>query len=129
MSLEHSRTTNQNVVQALRNWLDKSQKRLEKSGFELGCPLATVALESTATDQALRQALQEGFGALRSALTRMLIAAGMRTARASQFSTLLVSAYEGALLQSRVACSEKPANVTMDLLLQLIQVEIESTKG
>lgn len=129
MSLEHLQTTNQSVVQALRSWLGKSQKVLEKSGFEQGCPLATVGLESTATDQELRQALQEGFSALRSALARMLIEAGMRTARAAQFSTLIVSAYEGALLQSRVASSEKPASETMDLLLELIQLELESIKG
>lgn len=129
LSLEQSSTTHQSVVQALRSWLERSQKRLEKSGFELGCPLATVALESTATDRALRQALQEGFIALRSALTRMLVKAGMKTARAAQFSTLIVSAYEGALLQSRVACSEKPASETMELLLQLLQLEIEPPRG
>lgn len=129
MSLERLRTTNQSVVQTLRSWLGESTKVLGKSGFEQGCPLATVGLESTATDQELRQALQEGFSAIRSALSGMLIKAGMSTARAAQFSTLIVSAYEGALLQSRVASSEKPASETMDLLLELIQMELESIKG
>ena len=44
-------------VQALRQWLVGAGRQLEGSGFEHGCPLATVALESTADDVALRAAL------------------------------------------------------------------------
>jgi TetR/AcrR family transcriptional repressor of lmrAB and yxaGH operons len=127
-SIQFLRSTDQNVVQRLRTWLGQAQKRLEKSGFEQGCPLAAVALESTAADQELRQALEEGFGAIRSVLAGMLADAGMTTTDAARFSTLIVSAYEGALLQSRIAGSAKPARDTLDLLLRLIQLEIESPR-
>ncbi len=128
LEFEQLQTTNQSPVQILRSWLDHSQKRLEKSGFEQGCPLAAVALESTAADHALRQALDEGFSAIRSVLSGILTGAGMTADKATRFSTLIISAYEGALLQSRIAGSAKPASETVELLLQLIQQEIETTQ-
>ena len=126
--LEQLRAMNESPLQVLSIWLDLAQKKLIKSGFQQGCPLATVALESTAEDRALRKTLDEGFNTIRSALAEMLAEAGMTTERASRFSTLIVSAYEGALLQSRVADSAKPAGDTLDLLLQLIQLEIDPSE-
>ena len=49
----------------LRGWFAAGLKQLERGQFERGCPLATVALESTAEDTALRQALAQGFSAIR----------------------------------------------------------------
>jgi len=129
LKLEDLKTANQNPVQVLHTWFSLAQKRLEKSGFEQGCPLAAVALESTGDDQALRQALNEGFGVIRAAITEILVEAGMTTDTATRFSTLIFSAYEGALLQSRIAGSVTPASETIDMLLQLIQGEIETTQG
>jgi len=44
-------------VPVLREWLAAAWQQLECSGVERGCPLATVALETTAEDTALRAAL------------------------------------------------------------------------
>lgn len=124
--LEQLRTTSDDPVQVLRTWLNHLQKRLSKSGYEQGCPLAAVALESTAEDRRLRQALNDGFTIIRSVLAGMLAEAGMTNEKAGSFSMLIVSAYEGALLQSRVASSAGPASETLELLLHLIQMEIDT---
>lgn len=116
-------------VVALRHWLDRAHQRLVKSGFDLGCPLAGVALESTAADQALRAALEQGFAAIREELAKTFVLAGLTRARARKFSTLVVSAYEGALLQARIAGALKPATDTVDLLLEMLEAEIDSARS
>ena len=113
-------------VQAIRAWLDHAQKQLEQSAFERGCPLATVALESTADDHILRQALAQGFSEMRERLTRLLSqAGGVAPPRAAQLSTLMVAAYEGALIQSRVAGDVQPVKEVAELLVEWVRLEIQ----
>jgi TetR/AcrR family transcriptional repressor of lmrAB and yxaGH operons len=91
---------------ALAAWMAAAQKVLEKSGFERGCPLAAVALESTREDDALRSALAEGFSTIRERLGLMLSGAGLPEPKAQSIAALMVSAYEGALISpaSQAAC-------------------------
>jgi TetR/AcrR family transcriptional repressor of lmrAB and yxaGH operons len=111
-------------VAGLRAWLAGAQKQLARDGFERGCPLATVALESTAEDTALRQALAAGFATLRERLAAMLAVAGLPESRARGLATLIVAAYEGALMQARVAGSLRPMEDTAAALLALVQTEL-----
>lgn len=113
-------------VQAIRAWLDHAQKQLEQSAFERGCPLATVALESTADDHILRQALAQGFSEMRERLARLLSqAGGVAPTRAAQLSTLMVATYEGALIQSRVAGDVQPVKDVAELLVEWVRLEIQ----
>ena len=77
---------------ALRAWLAGARRQLERSGFEAGCPLATVALESTPDDTALRGALARAFAMLRERLAELLASAGLPAARAAAMAALLVAA-------------------------------------
>ena len=113
-------------VQAIRAWLDHAQKQLEQSAFERGCPLATVALESTADDHILRQALAQGFSEMRERLARLLSqAGGVAPTRAAQLSTLMAATYEGALIQSRVAGDVQPVKDVAELLVEWVRLEIQ----
>lgn len=109
---------------ALAAWMAAAQKVLEKSGFERGCPLAAVALESTREDDALRSALAEGFSTIRERLGLMLSGAGLPEPKAQSIAALMVSAYEGALIQSRVAGSVRAMRDTTDALLDLIRLHL-----
>ncbi len=88
---------------ALEAWMEGAQKLLLASEFERGCPLATIALESAREDTAIRSALADGFAAIRARLASALEQHGMAALTARQVAMLIVSAYEGALLQARVA--------------------------
>ena len=44
-------------IEATRRWMAGATVRLSETGFESGCPLATVALETTPDDPVLRDAL------------------------------------------------------------------------
>jgi TetR/AcrR family transcriptional regulator, lmrAB and yxaGH operons repressor len=116
------------LIQGLRAWLGAAQRGLIQSGFERGCPLATVALESSAQDQAIRAALAQGFADIRDKLATLLQTAGLQPPRAVQFAALIVSAYEGALLQARVANNPEAMSATVELLLSMVEREI-TAKG
>jgi TetR/AcrR family transcriptional repressor of lmrAB and yxaGH operons len=112
-------------VQALGVWLGGAQRSLETSGFERGCPLATIALESSPDDGAIRRALAQGFAAIRSRLVGVLVGSGLSEARSRSLAALIVSAYEGALLQARVAGNVQPMRDTADALIGLIQLNLD----
>lgn len=89
-------------------WLDGGRRALEKTHFESGCPLATVALESTPEDAEIRAAVAAGFAEFRRRIAAMFTAYGEPPARAEALAALIVSAYEGGLMQSRVAETAEP---------------------
>ena len=76
-------------LQALADWLGQAERLLRDSGFERGCPLATVALESTADDDMLRGALAQGFARLRQAVSGLLERLGIAPPRAQALATLI----------------------------------------
>ena len=121
LGLEHLLSKHRDPVQALTAWTTQAQKTLLGSGYEAGCPLATIALESTAHDQPIRQALAKGFEAIRGTLTAALVANGLDSARAASLAALIVSAYEGGLIQARVAGSEQPLQDTSRMLLEVLR--------
>lgn len=114
------------LVRSLGEWWATAQATLASSQFERGCPLATVALESTAGDVALRAALNDGFTAIRRELADALQSAGVATERAAALATLFVAAFEGALMQARVAGSAQPMADAVGPLLDLLRHEIPS---
>ncbi|MEV8522310.1 TetR/AcrR family transcriptional regulator [Dyella marensis] len=113
---------------ALKIWWGHAHKRLERSGFERGCPLAAISLESTPDDIALRDALAQAFGAFRELVADLLAGAGIGAKRSTQLAALIVSAYEGSLIQARVAGSAKPVNDTVEMLLGLLRIELANAK-
>ena len=108
----------------LAGWLQMAQQQLERSDFERGCPLATVALETTAEDLPLREALARAFDGIRVRLARLLVAAGADEARAGPLAALVVASYEGALIQARVARSGAPMTAAAGALLNLLRHEL-----
>lgn len=108
-------------VQALTRWMKDAQTTLLGSGYQQGCPLATIALESTPEDTAIREVVARGFAAIRETLKQALMQHGVPTARAASLAALIVSAYEGGLIQARVAGSKKPLQDTAAMLLEVIR--------
>jgi TetR/AcrR family transcriptional regulator, lmrAB and yxaGH operons repressor len=108
-------------VDALAAWMGSAQRVLAGSGFTSGCPLATIALESTPDDDAIRAALAAGFATLRTRLADTLAGAGMAQAQARGAAALIVSAYEGALLQARVAGNVQAMQDTSEALIGFLR--------
>ncbi len=96
------------AADVLRGWLAAAAGRLENSGYAAGCPLAAVALESTPDDAEIRAAVAAGFAQLRLRIAAALVREGRPQASAEALAALIVSAYEGGLMQARVAQSIEP---------------------
>jgi TetR/AcrR family transcriptional repressor of lmrAB and yxaGH operons len=111
-------------VQALVAWMAQAQRVLAGSGFASGCPLATIALESTPDDEAIRAALADGFAAIRTRLADALAGAGMVQEQACGTAALIVSAYEGALVQARVAGNVRVMRDTSEALVGLLRLAL-----
>lgn len=111
-------------VAALELWTGRAQQRLAASSFQRGCPLATVALESDADDVAIRRALADGFAAIRARLAHAFEASG-KIANAAGLAALIVAAYEGALLQARVAGSVTPMELVSATLFPLLRAQLQ----
>lgn len=113
-------TRHTDPTEALRHWVGSASARLRDTGFAYGCPLATVALETTPEDRVLRSALDQAFARMRERLAQALQQAGTPADRAQGLAALIVAAYEGSLLQARVAQSTLPIELATDTLLSLL---------
>lgn len=118
--------TNQPPEAILIAWMNGAYQQLEKSLFERGCPLATVALESGAADIDIRAALSEAFQGIRGDIAAMLVQARIETQRAGQLASLIVSAYEGALIQSRVAGNTQAMQDVTAAMTRLLEFELQA---
>jgi TetR/AcrR family transcriptional regulator, lmrAB and yxaGH operons repressor len=79
---------------------------LEASGWDNGCPVAAVALESTS--ELVRRTIEEHFASWLDVIAGRMVALGVAPAPARQLATVAVSAFEGALLLARVTRSRAP---------------------
>ena len=122
--IQHLLKRHADPADALQAWMVSGQKRLFGSGFEQGCPLASIALESTPDDVAIRAALADGFFSIRTHLADALQASGIAPARSANLAALMVSAYEGALLQARVAGQVQAMQNTTEALVDLIRLSL-----
>ena len=109
---------------ALAQWVQGAQRQLERSGWEHGCPLAAVALESGPADTGIREALARGFSRIRERLAERLQREGLGPERARRFAALLVATYEGGLMQARVAGASAPLRDATDAVIETISDEL-----
>lgn len=101
---------------AMQAWMLRAEEALTGSGFERGCPLGTVALESGPDDRKIRAALADGFARIRARVAGALESRGVAPARAASLAALLIAAYEGGLMQARVAGSVAPLRLVREAL-------------
>jgi TetR/AcrR family transcriptional regulator, lmrAB and yxaGH operons repressor len=92
---------------AITAWFENSGKILSAKNYE--------------DDVELRQAIADSFSQLRAALAETLTAAHINNPK--PIAALIVSSYEGALMQARVAQSAKPLRDTLTALLPLLKIQ------
>ena len=105
----------------IEKWFESSATLLSGEHFERGCLLATVALETTADDEQLRAALADSFARIRSCLEDCLVSHGYSPEQSQSLASLIVSAYEGALIQARVAHDPSPLRQAARAMAPLLQ--------
>jgi TetR/AcrR family transcriptional repressor of lmrAB and yxaGH operons len=100
--------------------------RLERSGYQSGCAIATMVLELAPRDEAFSADFDSVFARWRAALVTRFEPLGIAPGRAAVLADLTISAFEGALVLSRAARSIEPFNTTVEALISAIDHDAAS---
>ena len=108
----------------LRAWA-AAAAAVHEGGGPVRCPLGALVLELDASQPALRQGLDAGFeawrSALASALTRLQAAGHVRADReAADLAEVLLAAYEGGVVLSEVRGSTRPLRLSLDSAVEAL---------
>lgn len=102
---EQSPTT---AVVAIDSYLAGAARRLERTEFREGCPIATVALDVGASSVEIGDACSAAFDGIIQRIAVWLEAEGFETAVAHDRAFLVLTALEGALMLAKVKRSVEP---------------------
>jgi len=80
---------------------------IQRTDFGTGCPIAAASLAGRHEPE-ITEAAARSFALLRDRVAAPLIATGMGTGAAASLASFVISAIEGALLQSRAQRSVQP---------------------
>jgi TetR/AcrR family transcriptional repressor of lmrAB and yxaGH operons len=94
--------------------------RLERSGYQSGCAIATMVLELAPRDEEFSADFDSVFARWRAALVTRFEPLGIAPDRAEELASLTISAFEGAAVLSRAARSIEPFNTTIEALISAI---------
>jgi TetR/AcrR family transcriptional regulator, lmrAB and yxaGH operons repressor len=94
--------------------------RLERSGYQSGCAIATMVLELAPRDEEFSADFDRVFARWRAALVTRFEPLGIAPDRAEELASLTISAFEGAAVLSRAARSIEPFNTTIEALISAI---------
>lgn len=108
------------VGEAISAFVLMLARELNDSDFRKGCPVATVAMETSATNERLRQTCEQVYLSWFALVEQRLISAEFSTAEAKAWTTLVWAAVEGSLLLSRTYRSTEPLETVAAQLKNLL---------
>ncbi|SEP28415.1 TetR/AcrR family transcriptional regulator [Amycolatopsis saalfeldensis] len=101
-------TTAPDPATAVDRVVDALAASLTESGFERGCPLATIALDAAGESDVIRSACEDGYGSWQDALSGYFAEQGLSAERAASLATVVLASIEGALLFAKIRRDVKP---------------------
>ncbi len=93
---------------AINQYFVINAERLRDSDYQRGCPIATVALETSSDIEPIRRVCEDVFGSWQHTLTQVFVDAGIAASDAEPLATFVLSSYEGALTMSRALRDIQP---------------------
>ncbi|MBA3470752.1 MAG: TetR/AcrR family transcriptional regulator [Herpetosiphonaceae bacterium] len=114
---------------AVRRFVEAIAEQVERSEFQRGGPLMTVAMETASTNQRLNNACRSAYSRIHSAFAARLLADGWDSARAAMLATMITAAIEGGVILSRTHHSAEPLQVVAKQLAELIQLSAAPPHG
>lgn len=105
----------------LQAYLDGAAAELRASDYGLGCPVASVVLDSPDPGSALAELCQQAFDTWTRSYAGALEAAGLPPGRAGSLATLIMASVEGAILLARARRDTRPLAVVGEELTRAIE--------
>jgi hypothetical protein len=99
------------VPSAVGDFFDGAAETLIETDYADACPIATVALEVSSTNEQLRQACAEVFDGWIDGATRYFCVAGIEAGAARELALNMLCLLEGAFLFCRALRSTEPLGV------------------
>jgi TetR/AcrR family transcriptional repressor of lmrAB and yxaGH operons len=93
---------------AINLYFVANAERLRDSDYQRGCPIATVALETSSEIEPIRKVCEDVFASWQATLTQVFVDAGIAEPDAAPLATFVLSSYEGALTMSRALRDIQP---------------------
>ncbi|HXH56975.1 TetR/AcrR family transcriptional regulator [Iamia sp.] len=96
------------IIRATRSFFEGAAEALSENDWADACPIATVALEVSGTNEPLRQACADVFEAWLELVGARFRAAGIAPSRARELAISVVALLEGAFVLARALRSTEP---------------------
>lgn len=109
---------------ALAKLVEMTIRDLETSDFRDGCPIATVSLETTNTSPALQHVCAHIFDGAIKMVEAWLLKLGVDADQAAALAVTTFSAYEGALVLSKVRRDTQPLKQVSQQMAHIISLFI-----
>jgi AcrR family transcriptional regulator len=113
-------------VAATRNFFAAAAQTLRETDYADACPIATVALEVSSTNEPMRRACAEVFNSWVDAAAERLVEAGLPRKRARALALSLLASLEGAFVLARALRSTEPVEAAGAAVTAEVRDALES---
>lgn len=94
--------------EAIRSFIANIAVNVEQSGFRAGGPITTIAMETAATSETLRQTCDRIYTEWQACFADKLRSGGIAPDRSDRMATLIIAAIEGGVILCRTNRSATP---------------------
>lgn len=115
------------LVRGVRNFFAGAAETLRETDYADACPIATVALEVSSTNEELRRACADVFNAWIAGGVERFAAEGIPRERARELVIQMLAALEGAFVLSRALRDTEPVELAGAAAADAVQAELDVT--
>jgi TetR/AcrR family transcriptional repressor of lmrAB and yxaGH operons len=108
-------------VEAVRRFILEVAVNVERSGFSMGGPITTVAMETAASSENLRQICDGIYARWREAFAEKLIASGVASATANSLASVIIASIEGSVILCRTGQTCEPMQHAAQQIAYLVE--------
>ena len=112
------------LITGVCNFFAGAAQTLRETAYADACPIATVALEVSSTNEELRQACADVFNAWIEGGTDRFASAGISRTRSRQLMIQMLAGLEGAFVLSRALRSTEPVERAGEAVVELIRTAL-----
>jgi AcrR family transcriptional regulator len=113
------------LAAGIRAFFAGAAETLRETGYTDACPIATVALETSSTNEDLREACADVFNAWIAGGTERFAAEGIPRDQARALVIQMLSALEGAFVLSRALRSTEPVELAGEASVKAIEAALQ----
>lgn len=109
-------------AEAIFKMINMASQRMIEQEYCKGAPIAAVALETSNTNERIRQACADGYQGLQDVIVAKLVLSGFSAQQAAALAATIVASMEGAMILSRTQQNGKILAQVAEQMKMLIQI-------